>query len=131
MAKKLLSGHTSAESAYLVEDYPYGFRLRCKLRCWLETTSYGTRFVSQTTNPKKGDIWNKPKTSTYCIVGVMFLDDNGHVQWTGVGPGTSVEKLDAFVAEFDSVLTARDKGQLQEIKAIFQAYDKRQASKGE
>jgi len=32
----VLSGHTTMETAYLVDDYPYGFRLRCKIRYWLE-----------------------------------------------------------------------------------------------
>lgn len=34
---KVLSGHTSPETAYVVDDYPYGFRLRCKIRYWIET----------------------------------------------------------------------------------------------
>jgi len=42
-------------SKALVEDYPYGFRLRCKIRFWLEyAPKRGFRFVSQTTNPKRG-----------------------------------------------------------------------------
>jgi hypothetical protein len=36
MSSKVLSGHVSEETAFLVEDYPYGFRLRCKIRYWLE-----------------------------------------------------------------------------------------------
>lgn len=84
---QLLSGHISPESAYVVEDYPYGFRLRCKIRYWLEYhPKRGFRFLSQTTNPKRpGDSWNKPKASTYCrFGGCMFLDSIGHVQWSGL-----------------------------------------------
>jgi hypothetical protein len=83
---KILSGHTSPETAYLVDDYPYGFRLRCKIRYWLDYhPKRGFRFVSQTTNPKRGNVWNKPKASTYCrFGGCMFLDDNGHVHWSGL-----------------------------------------------
>jgi hypothetical protein len=33
---QILKGHISQETAYLVDDYPYGFRLRCKIRYWLE-----------------------------------------------------------------------------------------------
>jgi len=48
-----LHGHTSADTAFLVNDYPYGFRLRCKIRYWLEyKEGKGFRLVSQTTNPK-------------------------------------------------------------------------------
>ena len=83
---QLLSGHISPETAYHVADYPYGFTLRCQIRYWLEfSPKRGFRFVSQTTNPKRGNAWNKPKASTYCRFGAaMFLDDNDHVQWAGL-----------------------------------------------
>jgi hypothetical protein len=32
---RLLSGHVSPQTAYLVEDYPYGRRLRCRIRYWI------------------------------------------------------------------------------------------------
>ncbi len=83
---KLLFNHTSPETAYVVNDYPYGCRLRCKIRYWLEySKSKGIRFCSQTTNPKvNGEVWNKPKKSNYSIWGgAMYLDDNNHVEWSG------------------------------------------------
>ena len=83
---QILTGHVSPETAYVVEDYPYGFRLRCQIRYWLEHDARrGFRFVSQTTNPKRGNVWNKPKASTYCkFGGCMLLDEAGHVTWTGL-----------------------------------------------
>ncbi len=84
---ELLIGHTTPESAYVVDDYPYGFRLRCKIRYWLEFhPRHGFRLVSQTTNPKRpGEVWNKPKASTYArFGGAMYLDDQGHVHWSGL-----------------------------------------------
>ena len=86
-AAKLLPGHVSPETAYVVDDYPYGFRLRCKIRYWLETHKrLGVRMVSQTSNPKvAGLVWNKPKASTYCkFAGAMYLDFENHVQWSGL-----------------------------------------------
>ena len=80
-----LKGHTSAETAYVVDDYPYGFRLRCKIRYWLEyNPKLGFRFWSQTTNPKvAGERWNKPKASTYARgIAVMYLNEEDHVTWT-------------------------------------------------
>ena len=79
----LIKGHVSPETAYVVDDYPYG-GLRCKMRYWLEySKTFGVRMMSQTTNPKKGNIWNKPKASTYGKYGgAMFLDEKGHVQWS-------------------------------------------------
>ena len=96
---ELLKGHESPETAYLVEDYPYGFRLRCKIRYWLEyKAEKGVRFVSQTTNPKReGIVWNKPKASTYCrFGGAMYLDENGHIQWAGAHEYQDVSELIAF-----------------------------------
>lgn len=84
---KILTGHTSPETAYICSDYPYGFRLRCQIRYWLEyQPKKGFRFWSQTSNPKQaGLVWNKPKASTYCLFGAcMFLNDEGHVKWIGL-----------------------------------------------
>lgn len=84
--KTLLHNHISPETAYVVEDYPYGYYLRCKIRFWLEyTPKRGFRLWSQTTNPKAGHVWNKPKASTYArFGGAMYLDGDGHVQWSGL-----------------------------------------------
>jgi hypothetical protein len=32
---RLLLGHVDADSAYVVDDYPYGGRLRCRIRYWI------------------------------------------------------------------------------------------------
>lgn len=95
----LLSGHVSPDTAYVVDDYPYGFKLRCKIRFWLEfAPKRGVRFVSQTTNPKRpGVVWNKPKPSTYCrFGGAMFLNDEGHVEWSGLTEYTDGAKAKAW-----------------------------------
>lgn len=112
---KILSGHTTQETAYLVEDYPYGFTLRCKIRFWLEfKKGHGYRLVSQTTNPKKSsqfhEIWNKAKASTYMPIGVMFLDDDNHVQWTGIGVWAGAEKLQEFLDKYGEGLDDEAKG---------------------
>lgn len=83
---KVLQGHTSPETAYVVDDYPYG-GLRCKIRYWLETAEKGSkkgqvRFMSQTTNPKRsGEFWNKPKAGTYNEFSVMYLNEEEHVTY--------------------------------------------------
>jgi hypothetical protein len=81
---QILKGHVSPETAYVVNDYPYGFKLRCKIRYWLEyNPKHGFRLVSQTTNPKSvHEVWNKPKANTYTSIAVMHLDDKGHVTWS-------------------------------------------------
>ena len=97
-----LYGHTSEDTAYLVADYPYGFRLRCQIRYWLEhKKNKGWRFVSQTTNPKAGDKWNKPKASTYVeFAAAMYLDENGHVQWSSLSQYAEAEQVLAFISKY-------------------------------
>lgn len=83
----IMSGHVSPETAYVVDNYPYGFRLKCRIRYWLEyTPKKGVRMWSQTTNPKRpGWIWNKPKASIYSrFGGCMYLDEQEHVQFAGL-----------------------------------------------
>lgn len=93
-------GHTSEETAYLIEDYPYG-RLRCKRKVWLESDpKHGFRFVAQTQNPKNGR-WNKPHKSTYReIAACLYLDDENHVQWAGVGAYTDEKEALQFALDF-------------------------------
>lgn len=104
--RKLLTGHTSAETAFVQPDYPYGRELRCKRRVWIETKKgQGQRFVYQTTNPKadpsRGEVWNKPHASTYSTVKVMYLDEsNGHVEVDGLSLYSYDDKIEAFVSQY-------------------------------
>jgi hypothetical protein len=58
--------------------------------------------VSQTSNPKKpGLVWNKPKASTYCLFGgAMFLDENEHVQWSGLSEYSGADEAKAWSAAY-------------------------------
>jgi hypothetical protein len=100
--KQPLYGHTSEATAYVVDDYPYGYTARTQIRYWLEgpKANKGWRFVSQTKNPKSGS-WNKSKASTYMDWGAaMFLDEKGHVAWDGIGAYSDASKILAFVQTF-------------------------------
>jgi len=83
-----------------VDNYPWGFHLRTKVRYWVETNdkkSGGERFCKQTLNPKTG-LWCKPKKSTYDLVGFMYLDEKGHVQYEALNIYTADNKaIDDFV----------------------------------
>jgi len=97
MDRKYLLGHVDEATAYVVNDYPYGFTLRTSIRYWIETTKRGSRFVSQTLNPKNG-LWNTPKKSTYLEFGAaLYLNDEGHVKHWGLslyaGPDSVLEFL--------------------------------------
>ncbi len=92
---KQLSGNNSEETAFVVDDYPYGFKLRTMIRFWIESGKAGERAVSQTKNPKNGR-WNTPKKSTYSLIKVMGLDEKGHVVFDGIGAYCSLEEAKNF-----------------------------------
>ena len=107
MKNKILHGHTSEETSFRVEGYPYGFRLKCSIRYWLEfKKGYGYRLMAQTTNPRKENkVWNEPKGSTYSELAVMYLDEESHVHQTGVHANESLLGLlnfkDAWWGQMD------------------------------
>jgi hypothetical protein len=105
--KQPLYGHTSEATAYLVDDYPYGFTTRTQIRYWLEEKpKKGWRFVSQTLNPKTNR-WNKPKASTYSDWGgAMYLDEKSHVHWDGIGPYSDDAKILDFMRTFPEAKTS-------------------------
>lgn len=102
--KEPLYGHDSMANAYMVDDYPYGFRLRCKIRYWVEyAPKKGYRMVSQTTNPKIADreVWNKPKAGTYsAVAGCLYLDSKDQVQMAVVTPYSTAEQCLEFANDF-------------------------------
>lgn len=123
-----LYGHTSEETAYLIADYPYGFRLRCQKKVWLEyRAGKGYRLVSRTSNPKKaGLVWNKPDLSTYSAVAAnLFLDDNGHCHHIGISGWEDLVKLEKFVADFPE----SDAVGLKLVKALIRHKVAREAKK--
>lgn len=101
--KEPLYGHDSIPNAYVVDDYPYGFRLRCKIRYWVEyVPKKGYRMVSQTTNPKvEGERWNKPKATTYAgVAGCLYLDSQDQVHFAVVTPYSTPEQCLEFANDF-------------------------------
>lgn len=123
---QILKGHTSPETAYVVADYPYGFRLRCQIRYWIEyKKGKGFRFVSQTTNPKRpGIVWNKPKASTYCMFGgCMFLNSEGHVHWAGLSEYSNGAEALAWREKYGEGVPAAGMQTLNEWCAAKAAYD--------
>lgn len=112
-AKKPLYGHSSPDTAYVQDDYPHGFRDRCKRRTWLEfKAKQGYRIVHQTSQswyPGNGESappdaqlrWAKPKASTYApIAACMYLDAQDHVQWAQIGGYAKPSDCASFMADF-------------------------------
>lgn len=123
-AENVRFGHTDEESALVVDDYPYGRQIRTQIRYWLETTKNGDRFVSQTLNPKTGR-WNKPKKSTYCEVGVIFIEpDTGYVRWTGLHLHATDEGIERFRAATEGKLSDAQKAKLARILGMKKVFEK-------
>ena len=78
--RNYLYNHTSEETAYVVKDYPWGFRMRTEQRAWIESNKNGDRFIVQTKDPRNGK-WCAPKKSTYAPLKVLYLDEQGHLQY--------------------------------------------------
>ena len=118
-SRKYLYNHTNPETAFVVSDYPWGFRLRTTIRYWIESKDAkngGQRFASQTINPKTGQ-WCKPKYSTYTPIMVMYLDQNEHVQYTCLRHNDSEESINSFREAHISNLNEFQKSHLKEIIA--------------
>jgi hypothetical protein len=97
---EFLRNHTSLETAYKVDDYPYGFKLRTSIFYWIETTpKRGDRFCTCTINPKNGK-YNAPKKSTYYNLGFMYLNSEKHVKWTAVSTYSKKEAIENLVTAF-------------------------------
>lgn len=118
---KILSGYTSQEKSFVVENYPYGFTLRTKIRYWIESNKKGDRFISQTLNPKT-NLWNKPKASTYSNIVVLCLDEKGYTTCRGLSYYSKPEDLEAFL-----VLVGQDfpfnefqQKAIKELRAIYE-----------
>lgn len=120
--KKYIYNHVNQETAYVVDDYPWGFRLRTKIRYWIEskdTKNGGQRFGSQTINPKTGQ-WCAPKYSTYSQLMVMYLDENDHVKCESLRMHDSEEHVQKFKDTHLEHMTEFEKKQLKEIIAFNQ-----------
>lgn len=115
---RVLNGHNSAETAYVVNDYPYGFRLRCQMRVWIERKpGKGSRYVTQTSNPKRPGTWNRPKASTYQAISLMVLDEsNNYVNHIGLSEHAWAEEIRKFRAEYSLRLCSEDKETLDRLE---------------
>ncbi len=112
--------HNNEESSLIINDYPYGFRLRTKIRYWIETTRRGDRFVSQTLNPKTL-LWNKPKKSIYSDVVVLIKKDNGHIAYLNWNVQYSeVRELEDFLEKIgDFLLNDLQKDKIKIGRAVY------------
>lgn len=116
---KLLKGHISPETAYLVHNHSAGFGQVCDKRYWIEHRPFfGWRVVTQTSN-LRGDGWNKPHAAPYQKHGLaLYLADNGSVIGReSTGEGVPVTEV---VNDGDSLYTEAEIEQSQRrLEALF------------
>lgn len=122
MELKILENQPTEENPYIVENYPYGFRLRTKIKYWVETTKNGQRFVSQTLNPKTA-VWNKPKKSTYSQILLIGLDEKNHVTYTGISLYSLEETLE-FEKKYKKYFNEYQKQEMTNMIKMLEVYDK-------
>ncbi len=83
--QEIIQGHNSFETAYKIENYPFGFRLKTTQYIWVESVpKKGDRIIRQTVDPRTGKLC-APKASTFAPIMWLYVDDVGHVQSNGVG----------------------------------------------
>lgn len=90
-----------------IEDYPYGFKLRCTLIDSMEfNPKKGYRHVTQTTDPRTGRK-NAPKKSTYSTISFRFYNENGHIKqvFFDLNGDESINKATAFLFEHFDILS--------------------------
>jgi len=110
--------HKDFDSAFEVNNYPWGFRLKTKVRYWIETTNRGDRFVKCTLNPKTNK-WCKEKKSTYKAVMVMtkeVKDQKTFISYISISRGWS-NAVDVAKFEHQVNKDLLSKEQLKEICA--------------
>lgn len=116
----VLNNHSSFETAHIIEDYPYGFTLRCKKAMWIEyRKGKGQRVAECTTNPKSVvEKWNAVKHSTYSFIRVLVLLDNDHVVNDGLSFYASADQLHDFCMHYWIWLNSTDRHNLSNLWAI-------------
>ena len=113
MTNQLLNGHNDFDSAHLTEDYPYGFRLRCQRKMWIEIATKGAkkgeyRVMTCTSNPKTGG-WNKPKAGQYDLLTILFINDEGHCDSDSINYYCDTAKCQAFKDRWYDQMCERDR----------------------
>lgn len=122
MTLRILEKQPTQEKPYVVENYPYGFRLRTTIRYWVETTKRGQRFVSQTLNPKTSQ-WNKPKKSTYSQILLIGLDEKEHITYTSNSLYSTEETL-RFKSRYEKYFSDYQRQEIANIIKMSEVYDK-------
>lgn len=77
--RKYLYNHTSFETAYVIKDWPWGYKLRTEKRFWIESNKNGDRLMSQTLDPRTNK-WCAPKKSVYYPAQILYTSESETVE---------------------------------------------------
>lgn len=113
------------ETAVVVDNYPWGFKLKTKRAYWIETNSKGDRFCYQTLNPKTNK-WCAVKCSTYGAAFVLTQDEKSkYVSYFGLSKCDSGDDVEKWLMKVDyNKLNDQQKKQLCKIKAFSETMKK-------
>ena len=95
--KSILKGHCSFETAYKIEGYPWGYKLKTVQYVWIESVpKKGDRVCRQTVDPRTGKLC-AVKCSTFSNIKWLYIDEAGHVQSSGLGIYAEKEVVEHFI----------------------------------
>ena len=114
--RNYLYNHTSEETAYIIKDYPWGFRMRTEQRAWIESNKNGDRFIVRTKDPRTGK-WCAPKKSIYDHVKVLFLDEQDHLQTFDLERSADEKTILEFYEQHKENLNAFQLSQIKKLIA--------------
>ncbi len=114
-------GANSEETAYIQNDFPFGFHHRTKRKYWIETTKQGQRLCTRLQHAVSGH-WFKTQKETYDRLLVLKIDDKSHVK-TESYPKYIMgnhEAIDAFVSKWS--LDDAQQAEVIKIKFLIDKY---------
>jgi hypothetical protein len=122
----------SPESAIIVADYPYGFRLRCTMRVWVEfKPGKGFRYCTQTSNPKKPGVWNAAKKGTYARVSMAIgIMDDGHLFPASLSEYSALPEYAEFWAANHDAMSDDARGSFDYFREVKEAYENKRVELG-
>lgn len=118
--KKYIYNAVDFDTAIEVNNYPWGFRLKTKVRYWIESNNKGDRFIKQTLNPKTNK-WCNPKKSTYSNVMVMTNkeeDNKTFISYEQISNFSDIKEVSLFENTHKNHLTDRQQKQICKLKSF-------------
>jgi len=123
--KKYIYNAVDFDTAIEVNNYPWGFRLKTKVRYWIESNNKGDRFIKRTLNPKTNE-WCNPKKSTYSSVMVMTSkeeEDKTFISYESISNFSDIKEVSLFENTHKNHLTDRQLKQICKLKSFHGAYE--------